>query len=66
MTSKVIQGHIRQFLYQNPSSTIVYGPTFDENANIKKTKYMTTFMLWRIFVIFYFNTFWPNYITSLM
>ena len=67
MTLKVIQGHIRPPLYQNHSSTFVYGPILMKicmNANIMKTQYMTwnvTFMLWRSFVIFYFKTFRPIY-----
>ena len=58
MTSKVNQGHIWPFLWQNHSSIFVYRPILMKiciNINIMKTKYMArnvTFMLWRCFVIF--------------
>ena len=42
MTSKVIQGHIRPLLYQNPSSAFVYGTILMKifmNAIIMKTQF---------------------------
>ena len=42
MTSKVIQGHIRQLLCENHSSTLVYGLILMKiymNVNIMKTKF---------------------------
>ena len=72
MTSKVIKGHVRPLLCQNPSSTFVYGPILLKiylNVNIMKTQFFiksyitwnVTLKLWITFVFFCFEPFWPNY-----
>ena len=58
IASEVIQGHMRPLLWQNHSSTCVYGPILMKlcmNANIMKTHFFINifFMLCRSFVIFF-------------